>query len=252
MIQAERQERILGLVARQGAVAISELSQLLNASAATIRRDLAELEHKQALRRTHGGARVRDAHDELDFAAKLTSFLPEKRRIAAAAAAQIAPGQTIGCGGGTTMMQVVKALKHKSLSVVTTAINIAMELVRAEHIDILVAGGQLRHSSCETVGHVAERTLRDVNLDLAVIGVDGLCPVRGLTTYDPAEAYVNRVLIERAKETWIVSDHSKFGLVRPAIIAPVTAASRVFTDQEAPGPILATLRKAGIRVTVVR
>ncbi len=252
MIQAERHERIFGLLARQGAVAITELSKLLDASPATIRRDLAELERKQALRRTHGGARVLDAHDELNFSAKLTSFLPEKRRICAAAAAQLAPGQTIGCGGGTTMMQMAKALKQKSLSVVTTAINIAMELAGAEHINVLVTGGQLRHSSCETVGHVAERTLRDVNLDLAITGVDGLCPVGGLSTYDAAEAYVNRVLIGCAQETWVLADHSKFGVVRPAVIAPITAVTRMFTDQEVPKPALATLRRAGIKVTVVR
>ncbi len=252
MIKAERHERILGVVARRGAVSIYELSELLDASSATIRRDLGEMELRHLLRRTHGGARVPDTHDELNFAAKLTSFLPEKRRIGAAAAAYIATGQTIGCGGGTTMMQMVKALKQKSLRIVTTAIDIAMELANAEQIDVLVTGGQLRRQSCETVGCIAERTLRDVNLDIAIIGVDGLCPDRGLTTYDLAEAYVNRVLIGRARESWIVTDHSKFGVVRPAVIAPITAISRIFTNTEAPKQALVILRKAGIKVTVVR
>lgn len=250
MIQAERQERILGLVARQGAIGITELAELLHASPATIRRDLTELERKQALQRTHGGARLLDRDDELTYAAKVTSLLAEKRRIGAAAAALLAPGQVVGCGGGTTVMQMIRALKHKTLSIVTTAVNVAAELATAEHIDVLVTGGQLRGRSCETVGHVAERTLRDVNLDLAIIGVDGLCMKGGLTTYNGAEAYVNRVLIERARETWILADHSKFGLVRPAIIAPLSAAHRVFTDTAAPQAALTALRRIQIKVTL--
>jgi DeoR/GlpR family transcriptional regulator of sugar metabolism len=251
MIQAERHERILAEVARRGAISIVELCDMLEASPATIRRDLAELERKQAVRRTHGGARLPDLDDELTYAAKITSLLAEKRRIGAAAAAQVAEGQMLGCGGGTTMMQMIRAVKHKRLSVVTTAVNIAVELSTAEQIDVLVAGGQLRGRSCETVGHVAERTLRDVNVDLAIIGVDGLCPTRGLTTFNQAEAYVNRIMIERARETWILADHSKFGVVRPAIIAPISAVHRVFTDMESPQAVVAALRRAKIRVTMV-
>lgn len=251
MIQAERHERILDLVARRGAVAINELSNLLAASPATIRRDLDELDSKRALHRTHGGARIRDALDERDFAAKMTSFLPEKRRIAAAAAAAVLPGQTIGCGGGTTMMQFATAIRLKSLSVVTTAINIAAELAAAADIEVLVTGGQLRKPSSEMIGHVAERTLRDVNLSLALISVDGLCPTCGLTTYDATEAYVNRVMIERAQETWILADPSKFGVVRPAVIAPLSAVTRLFTTPGMAKGMRGSLRQAGIKISEV-
>lgn len=252
MIQAERHERILGLIHREGTVAVNELVQALQASPATIRRDLDELERRHALLRTHGGARVPGHTDELQFAAKLTARLPEKRRIGAAAAAAIAPGQTVGCGGGTTVMQMAKALKQARLRMVTTAINIAMELAAAEGIEVLVTGGQLRPASCETVGHVAERTLADVTLDIAVIGVDGLCPRHGLTTYDLAEAHVNRVLLGRARQVWILADHSKFGAVLSAVIAPISAVARVFTDAAAPRGMVTMLRRAGVTVSVVR
>src|SRR5690606_16202165 len=142
-------------------------------------------------------------------------------RIGAMAASLLTSGLTVGFGGGTTIMNMIAAIKRMQLRVVTTAVNVALELRDADEIDVLLTGGMFRSRTAEMVGHVAERTLNDVNLDIAIIGIDGVDPDRGLTTYDSAEAYVNRVLIGRARETSILADHSKLGVVRPAVIADV-------------------------------
>jgi DeoR/GlpR family transcriptional regulator of sugar metabolism len=246
MIKAERHDRILAELAKRGSIGVQELADLLDASPATIRRDIAELDELQTVLRTHGGATLRDRHQELSYDAKVMAFLPEKRRIGAKAASLLTPGLTIGCGGGTTVMQMIAAIKRMSLKVVTTAVNVALELRDAPDIEVLLSGGTLRSRTAEMVGHVAERTLRDVNLDLAIIGTDGIDLEGGLTTYDSAEAYVNRVLIERAQEVWILADHSKLGQIRPAVIAALDQASVLITDTAAPE--LHDFEKIGVKV----
>ncbi len=248
MIKAERHDRILAELAKRGSIGVQELANLLDASPATIRRDIAELDERQTVLRTHGGATLRDRHEELPYDAKVMAFLPEKRRIGAKAASMLTPNLTVGCGGGTTMMQMIVAIKRMRLKVVTTAVNVALELRDAPGIEVLLTGGTLRARTAEMVGHVAERTLRDVNLDVAVIGVDGIEAKGGLTTYDSAEAYVNRVLIERAQEVWILADHTKIGQVRPAVIAPLANAMLLVTDSAAPEGQLRELSDAGLKL----
>lgn len=250
MIRAERLEQILAVVSRKGAVGIQELTAALGASPATVRRDLEELHARNLVLRSHGGASLPARPDERAYSAKVTTFLGEKRRIGAAAASLIGAGQTIGCGGGTTVMSMIRALRRTSLRVVTTAINVAAELADNPHVDVTVTGGRLRGRSLELVGHVAERTLHDINLDLAIIGVDGLSLAHGATTHDEAEAYVNRVLVGRARETWSLADHSKFDQVRPASIVPLSQVAKVFTDAEAPPSAIKVMREAGIDIVV--
>ncbi|PRY19535.1 DeoR family transcriptional regulator [Aliiruegeria haliotis] len=232
MIRAERHERILAELARKGAVSAQELSGLLGASLATIRRDISELDQNGSLLRTHGGASLPKRREELPYDAKMMSFLPEKRRIGAAAASDLEEGSVVGMGGGTTVLQMLPALRHKTLKLVTTAINIAMDLRDTRSIEVTLTGGVLRRRTAETVGHIAERTLRDLNIDVTVIGVDGLHIDKGLTTYDSSEAYVNRVMAEQAREVWVVADNSKIGEVFPANIIPVENVTRIYTDTD--------------------
>jgi len=248
MIKAERHDKILAELARRGAIGVQELAELLDASSATIRRDIGELHDSGSVVRTHGGVTLRDTNEELPYDAKVMAFLPEKRRIGAMAASMLTPSMSLGCGGGTTVMQMIVAIKRMQLRVTTTAVNVALELRDAEQIEVLLTGGTLRGRTAEMVGHVSERTLRDCNFDVAVIGIDGLDPVHGLSTYDHAEAYVNRVLIERAREVWILADHSKLGQVRPALISEVSSATCIITDTGASPALIKAIQKLGPRV----
>jgi len=98
------------------------------------------------------------------------------------------------------------------------------------------------------VGHVAERTFRELYVDVAIIGVDGISLDQGLTTYHISEAYTNRVLMEQAREVWVVADHSKVEKVTPAYIGPLSRVRRFITDTGAPALFLEELRRLGIDV----
>lgn len=251
MIKAERFERILDELAKRGVVGVPELATMLCVSEATIRRDLTELDEKGLAQRTHGGGTLRSGDDELPYPYKTTAYLAEKRRIAAKVASLIRPHQVVGCTGGTTVTQVARALRGKPIRLVTNAVNLALELAGAPEIEVLLTGGLFRGRSYELSGHVAERTLQDVHLDVAIIGVDGLSPHYGLSTYNHAEAQVCRVLIERASEVWAVADHGKLGQVRPAIIAPLGCVHKLITDTGVSAQLAHELSAAGLEVITV-
>lgn len=251
MIKAARHDQILAELARRGAISVNELAVLLETSSATVRRDIVELDAVGTLLRTHGGAALRDRNREVSYDAKIMAYLPEKRRIGAYAATLIKPGTTVGCGGGTTVMQMIASIKRLQLYVVTTALNVALELRDATDITVMLTGGLMRARTAEVVGHVCERTLRDINLDLAIIGADGIHADLGFTTYDSEEAYTNRVLIERAREVWVVSDHSKLGQIRPAIIHDIAVASLLITDTGASAEQVDAIRQKGTKVVCV-
>ena len=248
MIRAERHERILAELARRGTIGANELARLLDASLATVRRDIAELDARMTITRTHGGASLPHGREELPFDAKLMAFLTEKRRIGAQVGSMITPGSVIGLGGGTTVLQILPSIRRMRLKLVTTAVNVALDLRGAPDVEVTLTGGTLRPRTAEMVGHIAERTLRDIHIDVVVIGVDGIDATAGFTTYDSSEAYVNRVMLEQASEVWIAADHSKFGRVLPALICPANQVHRIITDTGATAAMTAPLEALGVEV----
>lgn len=250
-MKEQRHERILSELAHRGAISVVDVARLLRVSEATVRRDLDLLAKRGRVRRTHGGAVLSDHHEELSLSLKATSSLAEKRQIGASVAALVQPGQVIGCTGGTTVAHVARALRGKDVVVLTNAINVAAELTSSEETEVIVSGGILRGRSFELVGHVAERTFREMYVDVAIMGVDGISLERGLTTFHITEAHANRVLIEQAREVWVVADHSKLEKVTPARIGPLSSISRLFTTVGASATFLNELRDQGIDVVCV-
>lgn len=251
MIKAERHDLIMVELARRGAVSVRDLAKLLDASHATIRRDISELDASNTLLRTHGGAAVRDRRREVSYDAKIMAYLPEKRRIGAHAASLLGANMTIGCGGGTTVMQMISSIKTLSLYVLTTAVNVALELRDAQNVDVFLTGGMLRKHTGEVVGHICERTIRDFNLDVAIIGADGVHPDYGYTTFDSEEAYMNRVLIGQAREVWVLADSSKLDEVCPAVIDSIRPGGTLITDDAASKAFVRAMEARGARVATV-
>lgn len=203
------------------------------------------------LLRTHGGAALRDRREEVSYDAKIMAYLPEKRRIGTHAASLLTPNMIVGCGGGTTVMQMISSIKRMSLRVVTNAVNVALELRDADDVEVVLTGGTMRKSTAEAVGYICERTIRDFNLDVAIIGVDGVHPAHGYTTYNSEEAFTNRVLIGQAREIWVLTDHSKINQVRPVVIDTLGRIDLLITDDAAPKDFLEEVRAQGVRVITV-
>src|SRR4051812_10349415 len=170
MRQEDRLGQILQQLNQHGTVAVLALADRLDVSEASVRRDLHLLETQQLLTRTHGGAVASGVLYELPMRYRGGEHHDAKRAIARAAIALLpAEVSSVGLNGGTTTTEVARALAARpGLRVVTNALNIASELAVRSNIELVVCGGSARTESYELVGPLAELTLGNVNIDVAI------------------------------------------------------------------------------------
>src|SRR5581483_1066146 len=138
----------------------------------------------------------------------------EAKRAIAQRVAELLPGDvsSVGLNGGSTTTEVARAIAARpGLRVVTNALNIASELAVRANIELVVCGGSARAESYELVGPLAELVLANLNLEIAVIGVDGVSPTAGFTTHHEVEAHTNRALVRAADRVVVAADSSKLG-----------------------------------------
>ena len=266
----ERWNRLLELVAERGHLEVSDAAQALDVSEATIRRDLDQLAEQRMLTRTRGGATGSSqlAH-ELPLLYKLARHAPEKQRIGRAAAALVSGDATVALNGGTTTIEVARALITRgeygerslpgghgggvaaaTLTVMTNALSVANELAIRPQVKLVVTGGVARPESSELIGPLATYVLNDLLFDWAILGVDGLDPVTGATAHNEGEASINRLMAQRAQRVAIVADSSKLGRRTFARVCDVDDIDVLVTDAAADAPAAVALSDKGIRVIV--
>src|SRR5215510_8013072 len=235
---AGRSEQILQELLRNGEVYVDSLAKSFKVSAATIRRDLTELERQGLLRRNHGGA-VPVAPMLYEAFRHVSSFqeqeqqcVSEKRRIGLTAANLVADGEFIAIGAGTTTTQVARSIRHrKGITVLTNAVNIAMELSHLPDIKVCITGGYLSGDWFAVVGDIAQRNAGEMFVDKVFIGVDGIHPEHGLTTNYPDQAAIHRNLMKQARQRIVVADHRKIGVVGTTLIWPLAEIDTLVTDK---------------------
>lgn len=235
---AQRGELILQELLRNGEVAVDGLAKQLNVSEATIRRDLTELERQGFLLRSHGGA-VPIAPMLYEPFRHLSSFqeqeekcAAEKRRIGLMAASLIADGEIIALSAGTTTTQIARSIRHrKGITVLTNALNVAMELSHLPDIKVCMTGGNLSGDWFALVGDVAQRNAAEMFVDKVFIGVDGIHPEHGLTSNYPDQAAIHRAMMRQARQRIVVADHRKIGVVGASVIWPASDFHVLVTDK---------------------
>jgi DeoR family transcriptional regulator, aga operon transcriptional repressor len=255
MLIGERQRKIVDLVNNRGSVTVEELSKAFSVSKITIRSDLQALEDHGRLVRTHGGAlKLSDEMYDLPIAVKETKHREEKFLIGKAALDLIKDGETIILDSGSTTMEIAKQIVEKaftSLTIITNALNIAMELAHQSNIQVVMLGGTMRKMSYSMVGPLAEETLAQFYADRLFLGVDGFDIGYGLSTPDILEARLNRKMIQVATTIILVTDSSKFGRKSLSFIAKPEEIDVLITDSNIPGDITNSLRQKNVEVITV-
>lgn len=256
MKTTNRADQILRELRQKGSLSLDELIADLGASAASVRRDLAKLEAKGLVRRTHGGVTLVEPllyepfrYDSL-FQNREQHRTAEKRKIGMAAAELILENETVGFTAGTTTTHVARNLRNRlNIRVITNAINIAMELSNCPGLKTFVTGGFVQWAgSFSLVGHAAITSLSDIYMDRVFVSVCGIDPARGITVIEPEEGLTFRSMIQQAKQTIVVADSSKIGMVTPALICPISDVHLLITDTRATDKAIAPFIERGIEV----
>ncbi|WP_213583640.1 DeoR/GlpR family DNA-binding transcription regulator [Paenibacillus sp. J2TS4] len=228
----QRRDSILNMLKQNGRLTVQEIVEAFACSEATARRDLDMLEKTEPIIRTIGGALYDgfSATREISFTERKHYAWIEKELIAEKAASLIEEGDVIGLSGGTTTYLIAKALKmRRGITVVTNAVNIAVELADNDEIQIVVIGGIMRNKSFELCGPLAEKMVENLNIGKMFLGIDGISS-QGVSTYSESEAQIAKALIKRSGQTYAVFDQSKVDKNSLFSIAPLSSIYACITD----------------------
>ncbi len=259
--RAARWNQLLAMLAERGRLSVGEVCEELGVSEATVRRDFTDLASQQLASRTHGGVVATSVAYDLPARYKTSATDLAKQQIAEVAAGRVRIGSVVGFNGGTTTSatarmlvarpEVAAASLRPAVTVVTNSLNIASELVLRPAVRCICLGGAARTESYELTGSLTMSALRDLWLDLLILGVDAVCADLGASCRHDDEAAVNAAMVRRAGRVVVVTTGDKVGTRAFATICPASAVHELITDSRAPQEALAELRELGVAVTVV-
>ena len=208
-----RRSEIIELLERDASVRASDLASRFGVSLVTIRKDLAELETRGLLERTHGGAAfTHKSRFNPSFREKINLQTEDKARIARAALEFVREGDAVILDAGSTTLALARAMKgrFRSLSVLTNSVPVALELSGLDW-DVLLLGGQMRHHSLALIGPSTVGVLETYRVDKAFLGATAVSLEHGCTTPNPLEGQTKRAMMRSARERYVLADASKVG-----------------------------------------
>lgn len=249
----ERHQVIINKIKKEGQVKVLNLCKDLKVSSVTIRKDLKFLEDKGLLFRSHGGATLHNPYTiDRPVNEKEKIHLAEKMRIGAAAARLLQPNDSILIASGTTVQAFARNIQpRQNLTVITSALNVALELIHHPEIEVVQLGGLLRKSSSSVTGPYAKNILADFSCSKLFLGVDGIDLDFGLTTANVMEAHLNREMIRVSQKTIVLADSTKFGRRGFGKICEFEDIDEIITDKGISDYTAKTLEEMGIKVTIV-
>lgn len=249
----ERQDRILAILAREGAVRIATLAKVFGVTTETARRDLDELGRRGAIIRTYGGGASRSLADEPAIGARGRTRAAERKRIAAAAAALVAGGDVvmIDCGSTTSHFAHALALRAIPLTVVTNGLPIAAALGASAQCRVILCPGVYVDHQRGVYGPATIEFLQRFNANKAFIGAGGLTPA-GASDADSFGCAIKRAMIEQAERTILLLDSEKFNAIQFEQACALADLDDMVTEAPPPKPLATALRAAGVRVILAR
>jgi len=257
-MHAEQRERaIFDALKSSGFISYRDLEARLEASPATIRRDLARLEEAGRIVRVHGGAKLPGPASNDDapglagtpFAQSITQNLAAKQAIGRAAASRCRPGEGIMIDGGSTTLQMCAHLAGLDLQVLTNSLHIVNALLPQSGTRILVPSGAVFREQNIILAPAGEESMPRFHAPKLFMGAAALGP-QGVMQADAVLVAAERRLIDRAEEVIVLVDGSKFETSSGTIVCALAEIDVLITDREVPGVTAQALRDSGVEVLI--
>lgn len=212
MLKEERQKIILDKLEENNIIQVSQMTELLNVTEMTIRRDLKELEEKELLIRIHGGASKIEKTQPKEFSneEKLLKNKELKMEIAEKIGQILMPEQNIYLGAGTTMEYVSEFIGDKKLNIFTNSLYLFNKLVFLDNVNIKLIGGEFRKVTGAFVGALSLDLVSKMRFNQAFIGVNGVNKGKAYT-YSPEEGILQKMILDNSFDKYLVADSTKIG-----------------------------------------
>ena len=248
MLAETRRRLLLELIAQHGFAALDQLVRTLGVSESTIRRDLEALDAAGAVKRTHGGAvllgevRAMPALED-----RAGTAWPQKRAIGRTAAALVEDGDSVLLDGGTTTLEVARALVGRPVQVVTNSLPIANLLAASPETDLILIGGYIYPRTGVALGPMAIAAMADIRVQKAILGAGGIV-ADGIYNSNLLLVETERQMMASGREVVIVADRSKFGRQALARLCGLDAVQHLVVDPDLPEADRELLESAGVAI----
>lgn len=244
-----RQSDIVQLAKEIGKVNVEDLAERFSVTPQTIRKDLNDLCERGLLQRYHGGAVLSSGVANFGYDARRHIFANEKRRIGLKAASLIPDNSSLLINIGTTTEQVAMALRpRKGLLVITNNVNVINILQGFRDIEVIVAGGVVRHADGGILGEAAVDFISQFKVDYAIIGTSAIDADGTLLDYDYREVRVAKAIIECARHSILVADSMKYERSAPVRIGHMSQLDCFVTDQPPPQNLLEICKDNDVQI----
>ena len=242
MYAPERHQQILETARAQGRVDVAGLARDLSVTPETVRRDLTALERRGVLRRVHGGAIRRQP--EPSFSERATTDLPRKTALAHGLRACIRPDDTVLIDAGSTHLALARLLDDGcAATIVTNSPQIALALGAFQRTRIVLLGGTYHPALGATVGAATLAEVARLRLDLALVGVCGLDPARGVSASDPEEAALKSAMFAASARHAVAVLNERFDDSAPFLFGALSEIDHLVLEHDAPAASIALLRQ---------
>ena len=248
MLKRERQAYILHQVNLHNKVLSADLSEYINVSDDTIRRDLHELAEAGKLIKVHGGALSPSFHNGHHVPREVYSYT-QKKIIAQKAASLVKDGMFVLTGGGTTIIELARALPNSlHATFISGSIPAIYEYMNHPNIDVIVIGDKISKNSKITVGLEAVSRIRQLKADLCFMGINALNLQTGVSDNDWDVVQIKKAMIESSKKVVCLSIAEKINSCQPCHVCPIEDIDTLITELRPDDPLLEPYRKKGIHI----
>lgn len=260
MIPAERYKRIIDLVSERRFISLNEITELLNISKSTLRRDIKELEQMGHLIHTRGGVSLSEeditrhsVSHEASVNVRRSECQEEKARIAKVAVKYIHPNDTIFLDSGTTTYELAKELSKytQHLMVATNDLSSALEMSKNDNLELVVIGGKLRKQNDSMIGYFSDSIISQMHADTAFVSTDAVDGRKGMMAFSLDEVTGKKAMIGGAQEVILLCDHTKFSRIAFVTISDLDHIDRLITGKEVDPSALKPFYELGIDVDLV-
>jgi DeoR/GlpR family transcriptional regulator of sugar metabolism len=243
----QRRQRILDEIFARRNASVPDLAQVVEASEATVRRDLKSLADEGQIDLVYGGAAIRRTSD-YSFRSKQQRNIEAKRIIGKLAADLVRDNDQVFLDSGTTCFEMAPFLKRKrGLSIIANSARLAIEL-DSPATSVILIGGQYRPDRMDSVGPLAASTLDQLRGYVCFLGADGVSQDFGPAAADVESAHLNRLAVLNSRETILVADQTKFAAPSLFKIVDWDRISRVVTDTRPDDAWMSFFESRGILV----
>jgi DeoR/GlpR family transcriptional regulator of sugar metabolism len=247
MLKQERQAYILHQVNLHNRIFSSDLSDQIEVSEDTIRRDLQELSEKGKIIKVHGGALSKSFHSSINNSQVYS--IDQKKSIAQKAASLVKDGMFVLTSGGTTIIEMAKALPETlHATFITGSLPAALEYIHHPNIEVIFIGDKLSKSSQISVGAEAILKIKQIKADLCFLGINALDIEHGLTDNDWDVVQVKRAMIESSGKVVALSISEKINTSQNIQICRASELSVLISELSPNDVLFQPYKQQGIEV----